>query len=443
MLTAGFGILFTARREIVGQFGAMLMGLGLIFFGMDLMSGAAGPLREYQPFIDAMLQIDSPLIAIAAAALFTALVQSSSATTGIVIVLASQGFISLEAGIALALGANIGTCVTALLAAMRKPRPAVQAATVHVLFNVIGVLLWVWFIPDLAEFVRRISPDHAGLVGAARLAAETPRQIANAHTAFNVANMLLFLPFTGLLAALVKRLVPDRVVIQPRATPQFLEDSYLKTPALAIDRMRFEVGHLGELALAVERHLERTPVHRTSLETSVDDVQVLHDAIVNYGRRLLQGKISARDTEELERVLRAANHLQNIGDTIAVNIGALVAETQRRGLEVSPETQRMLRGLLDTVGGAIGDASRAVAEEDVELATSVIERKHQVSQEVDALKRRLTERLATGGPERLTLYRLESQMVETVQRLYYFAKRIAKIVAVDAPEPEVDLEEAA
>jgi phosphate:Na+ symporter len=103
----------------------------------------------------------------------------------------------------------------------------------------------------------------------------------------------------------------------------------------------------------------------------------------------------------------------------------------------------MLRGLLDTVGGAIGDASRAVAEEDVELATSVIERKHQVSQEVDALKRRLTERLATGGPERLTLYRLESQMVETVQRLYYFAKRIAKIVAVDAPEPEVDLEEAA
>jgi phosphate:Na+ symporter len=443
MLTLGFAIDFTARRELTAQLGAMLMGLGMIFFGMDLMSGATGPLREYAPFIDAMGRIDSPLLAITAAALFTALVQSSSATTGIVIVLASQGFISLEAGIALALGANIGTCVTALLAALGKPRPAVQAAAVHVLFNVIGVLLWFWFIPDLAEFVRRMSPTHGGLSGVARLAAETPRQIANAHTTFNLANTLLFLPFTHVLAAAVQRLLPDRPEEEVRAAPRFLEDSFLKTPALAIDRMRFEVGHLGELALEVERHLERTPVDRQDLEESVADVQALHDAIVDYARRLLQQKISARDTEELERVLGAANHLQNIGDTIAVNIGELVAETQRRGLEVSPETRRMLQGLLDSVGGAIGDAARAVAEEDVELATSVVERKRDIAEQVAALKRRLADRLASEGPDRLTLYRLESQMVETVQRLYYFAKRIAKTVAVDAPEPEIEMEEAA
>jgi len=443
LFTVGFAILFGSRRERVAQVGGMLMGLGLIFFGMDLMSGTMGPLREYAPFIDAMQRIDSPLIAIGVSTLFTALVQSSAATTGIVIVLASQGLISLEAGIALALGANIGTCVTALLAALGKPRAAVQAATAHVVFNVIGVLLWIWFIPDLAEFVRRISPAHAELSGAARLAAEAPRQIANAHTAFNVANTLLFLPFTGLLAALVRLLVPDRLLAKPRGVPRFLEDSYLTTPPLAIDRMRFEVGHLGELVLEVERQLERPPLSRAALEARVADVQSLHDAIVDYARRVLQRKVTARDTEELERVLGAANHLQNIGDTIAVNIGSLVAETQRRGLEVSPETQRMMQGLLKTVGVAISDASRAVADEDLALATTVIERKHEIGKQVQALKRRLAERLASGGEDRLTLYRLESQLVETVQRLYYFAKRIAKTVAVDAPEPEIPLDEAA
>jgi phosphate:Na+ symporter len=443
MLTAGFAIQFASRREITGQVGAMLMGLGLIFFGMDLMSGATGPLRAYQPFVDAMQRIDSPLIAIGISTLFTALVQSSAATTGIVIVLASQGLVDLEGGIALALGANIGTCITALLAALGKPRAAVQAATAHVLFNVIGVLIWFWLIPDLAEFVRRISPAHTELSGAARLAAETPRQIANAHTAFNVANTLLFLPFAGLFAALVRRLVPDRLQVKARGVPRFLDDSYLTTPPLAIDRMRFEVGHLGELVLEVERQLERPPLSRTALETRVADVQTLHDAIVDYARRVLQKKVTARDTEELERVLGAANHLQNIGDTIAINIGSLVSETQRRGLEVSPETQRMMQGLLKSVGVAISNASRAVADEDLALARVVIESKHEIVDQVVALKRRLADRLASGGEDRLTLYRLESQLVETLQRLYYFAKRIAKTVAVDIPEPEVPLDEAA
>jgi phosphate:Na+ symporter len=312
-----------------------------------------------------------------------------------------------------------------------------------VLFNVIGVLIWFWLIPDLAEFVRRISPAHAELSGAARLAAETPRQIANAHTAFNVANTLLFLPFTGLFAALVRRLVPDRLQVKARGVPRFLDDSYLTTPPLAIDRMRFEVGHLGELVLEVQRQLERPPLSRTALETRVADVQTLHDAIVDYARRVLQKKVTARDTEELERVLGAANHLQNIGDTIAINIGSLVSETQRRGLEVSPETQRMMQGLLKSVGVAISNASRAVADEDLALARVVIESKHEIVDQVAALKRRLADRLASGGEDRLTLYRLESQLVETLQRLYYFAKRIAKTVAVDIPEPEVPLDEAA
>ncbi|MCU7860160.1 MAG: Na/Pi symporter, partial [Candidatus Thiodiazotropha sp. (ex Lucinoma kastoroae)] len=122
MIGVGFSMLFASKQDRIKHYGAMLMGLGMVFFGMSVMSDAMKPLRTYQPFLDLMISMENPLVGILVAAGFTGLVQSSSATTGIVIVMASQGFITLPAGIALAFGANIGTCVTAMLASIGKPR---------------------------------------------------------------------------------------------------------------------------------------------------------------------------------------------------------------------------------------------------------------------------------------------------------------------------------
>ena len=149
-VAVGFFLLFTSKRNHVSQSGALIMGLGLVFFGIALMSGAMKPLRSYQPFLDVMQHVTNPLVAILVSTIFTALIQASAATMGIVIVFASQGLISLEAGIALTLGANIGTCATAGLAALGKPREAVRVAIAHVTFKVVGVLLIVWFIPCLS-----------------------------------------------------------------------------------------------------------------------------------------------------------------------------------------------------------------------------------------------------------------------------------------------------
>lgn len=200
MIASGFVMNVVAKHDKSKQWGLALMGLGLIFFGMELMSNATVPLRQWPPFLDALQNMHSPLLSILAGLIFTAIVQSSSATTGIVIVLASQGLISLESGIGLIFGANIGTCVTAVISAFGRPREAIQAAWIHVLFNLAGVLLWMFFIPEFAQLVRGISPTAENLVGTTRLAAETPRQIANAHTLFNVANTFLFIWFTGPLA---------------------------------------------------------------------------------------------------------------------------------------------------------------------------------------------------------------------------------------------------
>lgn len=128
MIAVGFGFLFFSKKDTLRYYGEILMGLGLVFFGMTVMSDAMQPLRSYQPFLDLMITMENPFIGILIAAAFTALIQSSSATTAIVIVMAGQGFISLPVDIALAFGANIGTCVTAMLAAIGKPREALRAA---------------------------------------------------------------------------------------------------------------------------------------------------------------------------------------------------------------------------------------------------------------------------------------------------------------------------
>ncbi len=224
LVTIGFAILFTAKRQRNKQIGTAIMGIGLIFFGMQLMSQATEPLRSYPAFVNAMTNLDASIGAVLVGAGFTALIQSSAATTGLVIVLASQGLITLETSIAIIFGANIGTCVTALLASIGKPTEALQAAMVHVLFNVIGVLIWFPFIGPFADFVRSLSPEVM-----AGKAIEIPRQIANAHTIFNVSNTVLFLPFTAQLARFVQFLFPARPVPGDEVIqPKYLDD----TPAV-------------------------------------------------------------------------------------------------------------------------------------------------------------------------------------------------------------------
>ncbi len=172
-----------SKRETFKHFGEALLGFGILFFGMYLMSDAMKPLRAYQPFQDFMIGLENPLYGLIIGALFTGLIQSSSAFTGIVITLAMNGLITLEAGIPLIFGANVGTCITAGLASIGTIRDAKRVAIAHVLFNIGGVLIFIWFIPYLTDFVRTLSSD-------------TPRQIANAHTIFNITVGIVFLPFT-------------------------------------------------------------------------------------------------------------------------------------------------------------------------------------------------------------------------------------------------------
>ena len=445
LITVGFAMLFVSKRDWVRMLGTMIMGLGMIFFGMGVMSDATAPLRTYEPFIETMRSIHRPLLAVLAGAAFTAIVQSSAATTGLVIVLAGQGLITLETGIALAFGSNIGTCATALLASLGKPRSALQAAIAHVLFNVAGVVLWLPLIGVLARAVEAISPSYPELEGAARMAAETPRQVANAHTLFNLANTVLFIWFTGPIARLIEWLLPLKPEVAPKvAKPLYLDAVYLETPALAIDRIKLECGHLGELVLASVDTIEANEVGRRSPEgiaANIGDVKSVYAGILAYAQDLLRRHVSGREAARIDDLLLVAGHLYSISDTIAVNARGIAREARERGLTASAETQRQFDQFFITIRRAIELSIQAVRDEDLQTAERVIAMKAEVVEHSDRLSKRLSERLLAPDPGRIEVYRLESEVIEIFKRLYYFAKRIAKIVASEIEEPVVESQE--
>jgi phosphate:Na+ symporter len=432
MIAAGFYLLFAGRQEKSRYYGAMLMGLGLVFYGMGVMGDAMQPLRSYEPFIELMRRMENPLLGILVGAVFTGLVQSSAATTGIAIVMATGGLISLPAGIALAFGANIGTCVTALLAAIGKPVDARRAAAVHTLFNVAGVLVWVLFIPLLVDIVTAISPSAPELTGKARMAAEVPRQIANAHTIFNVANTLLFLGFTTTFARMVEKLVPDRpaeekIIVKPR----FLDNAVIEVPSLALERVRLEIGHMGEIIndmmTAVQKAWRQRD--RAALDTvqKMDDkVDILHEAILEYMALIRRETLTERQSRDFQAVMGATVNLEGLADVVETELVVLGKRVIDDGLQPDETTRVLFLELADTVIAAVENVIRSIRDSDQQAAENVIAAKDDVRRLADHALAFQSERIGVTDARNLELIRLEFEILDNLRRIYTLAKRIAK-----------------
>ena len=437
MIAAGFFTEILAKGERLRQWGIALMGLGLIFFGMELMSIATGPVREWPPFIELMQNMRNPLLSVAIGALFTAIVQSSSATTGIVIVLASQGLISLESGIGLIFGANVGTCVTAVVSSMGRPREALQAAWAHVVFNVLGVLVWVFFIPQFADLVRAISPVSENLQGLQQAAADTPRQIANAHTIFNVGNLLLFIWFTRPMARLVEKLVP--VPPTPKGIEaKYLDEFFLDQPALALDQVRRELVRLGGLVNSmVKGSLETLTAGSESdaaaLARADDDVDSLYEAIIGYLGKLSQKDLIDPQPQQLHDFVGITNYMENLGDVIEQDLLAIARKRIRQHLRISQPTRTLLEELSAEVCQAFELALKAVESGKPDDALDVLESKKAVWALAEEATAQIARRLVADAPNRLAVFQIESEIVETYKRINTLTRRIARL-AVAAQE---------
>ena len=438
LVAIGFLLSFVVKGNSWRQAGRMILGLGLIFYGMGIMSDSMSPLRAYEPFVQYMVDMHSLLLAALVGAVFTAVIQSSSATTGILIVMAAQGLIALEPAVAIVLGANIGTCVTVLIAAIGKPREALRSAMVHVLFNVAGVALWIGFIPQLAELAQLISPGQEGLGEASRLAAETPRQLANAHTLFNVLNAFLFLGFTTQLARLVEWLIPDRPIQADAAMrPRYLNKSLLSTPSIALETVRMELGRLGDRVIEMVSAIMPAAIigSRSELErvAAMDKVvDALHMAIIEYLGKISLARLSPAQSEELMRWAQVANDLEHIGDRVATS---MVTSAQKRideDVHVSAETARILTDFHTEVTSALTDALKAISEHDADLAKKVRQRKRDLAQMARTISGYGLGRLTANAPNRLHTYAREMEILEILDSVFAVARRIARAQIDDA-----------
>ncbi|HZJ48260.1 MAG TPA: Na/Pi cotransporter family protein, partial [Acidimicrobiia bacterium] len=406
VVTIGYAIEFFARRELLGRIGRTIMGLGLVFFGLSVMGISMVPLQTYQPFIDAMAAISNVWVGIAIGAAFTAVIQSSAATMAIVISLALQGLIGLELAIAIVLGANIGTSVTAQLAAIGKPPDARRAAFVHTTFNVLGALIWVPFIGVLAAVAIRLSPP-----------GDIARQIAWSSTVFNVANVLIFIWFTkwfARAAVLVIKGKPEDEV--HTIVPRYLSPELLATPSFALDSARREIARMGShvrdmVVEGIEAAISGTATELAAIAAADKDIDELHAGVVTYLARISEGEITRKQTDELLGLLEASGDIEAIGDAVSKNLVSDGLKRLESSLVISLPTRAIITDLADEVIAAVDIATAALATDSPEAAQRAIDMKPEIAARTAEARGHQLERLTADEPQRFEAFRIETDII--------------------------------
>ncbi|MEX3810128.1 Na/Pi cotransporter family protein [Paraburkholderia sp. BR13439] len=435
MLSIGFVLHAFAPRELLRQIGGVVMGLGLLFMGIQLMGESTHPLRTYQPFIDAMQDMRNPLVGVIVGAVFTAIVQSSAATLAVVIALSGQGLMPLEAAITLILGANVGTCGTALLASIGKPPEAVQVGVVHLVFNVLGVVIALFLIPQMAEFVRWISPSHPDLQGLERLAAEAPRQVANVHTLFSVANTLLLIWFTGPIARFAQLVVPQRAKpAKPAGDPQYLDESVLTVPALGLQRVRIELTRLGMQVLEVVQRGSQMVSTGTMEEINQmldkdKESDRLSFEILQYIGRLSKGEHSEEEGQQMVGYTQVTSHLESISGIVGTTLLSVAQQRMTQQLDLLRLRDAATTQFSEAVIRNLEQAIRTIEAPDPEEVAKVIDAKAGIEKLAATARQVVLAKLQLADKADVVTFRLAMDLIEQGRQIAQFARAIAKNVA--------------
>jgi phosphate:Na+ symporter len=342
----------------------------------------------------------------------------------VIIALASQGLIPLQAGIALVFGANIGTTITALLATIGQPRSALHTAIGHVSFKVLIVVIWLPLIGVLERITRAVSPSADGLALAEQLALEVPRQVANAHTIINVATVLLLLPFINVLAALIVRIVGDGPrPHEPEQVATALNPVLYEMPPLAMDAVRRELAALGQrvreqLDLAMAAIIAGKDIAVGPLQSREQLIDRHHAEIVHYVQHLLQQELAADTGMTAVDLVEAADYLESLGDLVEKELVPLYERRRAADTAASPASVARLAEFATAVSGELQRALDAVANADHAMARRVLDAKPEL--------RRLERSLRDADP-RVERAASEREIAETLRRAYSLVRRLVTV----------------
>ena len=342
--------------------GMILLGFATLMFGMETMSGAVSGLKDVPAFASLFLMFKNPILGVLAGTLLTGIIQSSSASVGILQALAVTGQVSYAAAIPIIMGQNIGTCVTALISSVGTQKNAKRAAVVHLMFNVIGVvvLLTAFWIVKIV-FAPAILDENATMSG-----------IAIAHSLFNILCTAMLLPAGGMLEKLAIRIVPDK---GGKEQPVELEERLLITPSVALGRCRAVAGEMARCAgealhIALTTFENYSPELAESIRENESRCDRYEDELGTYLVRLSAQQLSDAESEEATELLKIIGDFERISDH-AVNLLAASEELRSKGLGFSAAAEKELKVLIGAVSEILNTAERAFSEKDLAAAAQV------------------------------------------------------------------------
>ena len=370
----GVALIVFVKKQRVHHYGKIIAGLGILFIGMDMMSSSMMPLRESEAFINLMTKFSNPVLGILAGTIFTAIIQSSSASVGILQALASSGVIGLSQAVYVLFGQNIGTCITAVLASIGTSRSAKRTTIIHLMFNIIGTIIFtiVCILTPFALFVEGLTPGNVS------------QQIANMHTIFNITTTILLLPFGNYLAKLATKILPDL----PEEKSDVMHLEFIR-PIPIENRGETKIGLSAIAITAIKKELQRmTSMARENVTMSfeavrdantsmLDDIRnreeyidYLNKEISKYVSRTLVKERNPKDSQYMSALFKVCGNLERIGDH-AMNIGEYTNMIKEKDITFSRE----VRGQL------------AMMQEVCEKALDMIDQIEQVGYSAETLKK--------------------------------------------------------
>ena len=335
---AGVALILFIKKEKVHHWALIVAGLGILFIGMDMMSTSMMPLRESEAFVSLMTKFSNPVLGILAGMIFTAIIQSSSASVGILQALATSGLIGLPNAVFVLFGQNIGTCITAVLASIGANRNAKRTTIIHLMFNIIGTTIFtiVCIMTPLTSLVESFTP---GRVSA---------QIANMHTLFNIVTTLLLLPFGTYLAKLATKILPDRpeekndaMHLEYIPSLEIKRENQIGLSAIAVNGIQKEISRMMDMAKEnIERSFEAVLEGKTTLLPEVSEreeyIDYLNKEISRYISKIMVNEHNREDSKYISALFKVCGNLERIGDH-AINICEYTKLMEEKKIHFSPK----------------------------------------------------------------------------------------------------------
>ena len=401
------------RRDVA----SILLGFGILMLGMSLMSDAMAPLKDSDTFKNLIMTMGNKwYLGLLIGLGITLIIQSSSATTGILVALTTTGNITIQIAFPIILGANIGTCITALLSSITANKMARKAAVIHLLFNVIGTIIFMPLGQYLVQLVTFISPESVKL------------QISFFHLFFNVANTIVLLPFSGLLILLANKILGPEV----DKAAEILDKRLLKTPSIAEGQVILETVKLAEMAkenvkLAMDAFVKNDLTNMDLVYTKENRINEVTEIITNFLVELSGSDLDVNEFKRIGETYHVINDIERIGDH-AKNIMELAEERNRKNVEISAEAQEELRSIFNYTTLAMDTAIESYKNDDKSKAASI----DQTEKRIDALQREYREshiRRLTAGKCKALSGILFLDLISNLERIGDHSKNIADAIA--------------